>query len=101
MRLAAHALLPAIRCGEGYDIRRYSQDFVVAGLKLRVINTQVAEQVNGLLKRVKTQVRCGALYVDCMSRSLPFHRRAQDVGPMSRGILCRLHTCGTTMQWTT
>lgn len=51
-----HALV--CRCSSGYNLAKYPQDMqVVGGVHLRTLNTQVAEQCNSILDRVRTQVK--------------------------------------------
>ncbi|KAK9917089.1 hypothetical protein WJX75_000796 [Coccomyxa subellipsoidea] len=44
-------------CSSGYNLAKYPQDMqLVDGMPLRKLNTQVAEQCNSILDRVRTQV---------------------------------------------
>ncbi|BDA41042.1 hypothetical protein COCOBI_01-6970 [Coccomyxa sp. Obi] len=44
-------------CSSGYNLAKYPQDMkIVEGVRLRTLNTQVAEQCNSILDRVRTQV---------------------------------------------
>lgn len=45
------------RCSSGYNIDKYPQDnLVVPMVSLRELNTQIAEQTNSVLERIRTQV---------------------------------------------
>jgi hypothetical protein len=45
------------RCSSGYNLAKYPQDMQLCkGIPLRKLNTQVAEQCNSLLDRIRTQV---------------------------------------------
>ena len=45
------------RCSSGYNISKYPQDSVVVpAVSLDRLNTQVAEQTNSVLERIRTQV---------------------------------------------
>ena len=44
-------------CSSGYDLRTYPSEVeVTEGVTLRMLNTQVAEQVNAKLDMIRTQV---------------------------------------------
>lgn len=45
------------RCSSGYNLSKYPQDMLLpGGILLKKLNTQIAEQGNSILDRIRTQV---------------------------------------------
>ena len=83
------------RCSSGYNISKYPQDSVVVpAVSLDRLNTQVAEQTNSVLERIRTQV-IFLLHMNCMCHltcmyTCMCHLKRSDYLFMSKVVLLNL-----------